>query len=112
MFCKARDAERRGVRRQDPERVLRDIGRRVAEIRRRHEMTQERFAEEILTVSLKYLQAIEAGRENLTVASLVKLANLVRVPIAELFAPPETRVVRKGRPRAGARKTSSNTRRR
>jgi transcriptional regulator with XRE-family HTH domain len=86
------------VRRQDPERVLKDIGRRVAEIRCTHGMTQERFAEEVLGMSLKYLQAVEAGRENLTVASLVKLANLVRIPVAELFVPPKTRAVKRGRP--------------
>ena len=87
------------MRRQDPERVLKDIGRRVAEIRTAYEMTQERFAEEVLGMSLKYLQAVEAGRENMSVASLVKLANLVRVPVADLLSPPTTRVVRRGRPR-------------
>lgn len=87
------------MRRQDPERVLRDIGRRVAEVRAEHDMTQERFAEDVLGVSLKYLQAVEAGRENLTVASLVKLANLAGVRVADLFTSPVTREVRRGRPR-------------
>lgn len=61
-------------------------------------MTQEQFAEDVLGVSLKYLQAVEAGRENLTVTSLVKLANLVRVPVADLFKAPLSREVRRGRP--------------
>lgn len=61
-------------------------------------MTQERFAEEVLGMSLKYLQAVEAGRENLSVISLVKLANLVRVRVSDLFNPPATREVRRGRP--------------
>lgn len=86
------------MRQQDPKRVLKDIGRRVAEIRGAHGMTQERFAEEVLGVSLKYLQAVEAGRENLSVTSLVKLANLVRVRVTELFLPPASREVRLGRP--------------
>jgi transcriptional regulator with XRE-family HTH domain len=97
VFLATWAVERCGVRRQDPERVLKDIGRRVAEIRAEHEMTQERFAEEVLGVSLKYLQAVEAGRENLSVASLVKLSNLARVRVAELFSPPATRKVRRGR---------------
>ena len=62
-------------------------------------MTQEQFAEKVLRVSLKYAQAVEAGRENLTVESLVKLANKLRLPVARLFEAPETRQVRPGRPR-------------
>lgn len=84
---------------QDPEQVLRDIGRRVAELRMKQGMTQERFAEAVLGVSLKYLQAVEAGRENLTVISLVKLANLANANVAELFTPPASREIRRGRPR-------------
>jgi hypothetical protein len=62
-------------------------------------MTQEQFAEKVLRLSLKYCQAVEAGRENLTVVSLVRLANKVRVPVARLFDAPVTRQVRPGRPR-------------
>jgi len=61
-------------------------------------MTQEEFAEQVLRVSLKYAQAVEAGRENLTVASMVKLANKLRVPVARLFDAPANRRVRPGRP--------------
>ena len=100
------------MRQQDPERVLKDIGRRVAEIRSSYGMTQDRFAEEILGVSLKYLQAIEAGRENLSVTSLVKLANLIRVQVNDLFARPATREVRRGRPPASSKKSASRRTRR
>lgn len=61
-------------------------------------MTQEQFAENVLGVSLKYLQRIEGGSENLTLISLVKLANTIRVEVAELFSTPATREVRTGRP--------------
>ena len=98
------------MRRQEPERVLKDIGRRVAEIRTGHGMTQERFAEEVLAVSLKYLQAVEAGRENLTVVSLVKLANLARVRVADLFTAPATRAIRRGRPSTRPRKPTTRSR--
>ncbi len=90
---------------QEPLRVLKDIGRRVAEVRLAREMTQEQFAEKVLGVSLKYCQAVEAGRENLTVASLVRLANKLRLPVARLFEPPASRRVRTGRP-AGSKRVA------
>lgn len=62
-------------------------------------MTQENFAEK-LEVSLRYLQFVEAGNENLTIETLVKLANALKVPFPELFTPPTTTRVRRGRPKA------------
>ncbi len=79
-------------------RVLKDIGRRIAEARTERGMTQETFAEEVLGVSLKYLQHLEAGRENLTVGSLVALAERIGCALTDLFAPPRSREVRRGRP--------------
>lgn len=97
------------MRQQNPERVLKDVGRRVAELRRKVGMTQQRFAEDVLGMSLKYLQAVEAGRENLSVLSLVKLANLMGVPTIDLFAPPTTREVKRGRPPLAAKQTRKRT---
>jgi transcriptional regulator with XRE-family HTH domain len=81
----------------DPEATLRDLGRRVAELRVERKLTQEQLAEEA-RVSLKYVQRVEAGRENLTVRSLVRLAGLFEVGIVQLFRAPRSRVVRPGRP--------------
>jgi transcriptional regulator with XRE-family HTH domain len=86
------------VREQDPKRVLQDVGRKVAELRAEMKLTQEAFAESVLGVSLKYAQALEAGRENLTVESLVALANKAGVKVAWLFEAPLSRKVRRGRP--------------
>jgi transcriptional regulator with XRE-family HTH domain len=86
------------VRAQDPKRVLRDVGRKIAEGRVKRGLTQEAFAEQIVGCSLKYLQAIEAGRENLTVESLVALAGKVGVRVQQLFEAPVSRKVRRGRP--------------
>ena len=77
--------------------VAKDVGRRVAEIRAERGLTQERLAE-ALNVSPKYVQRIEAGRENLTIESLVRIANHLRVKVGALFERPATRVVRPGRP--------------
>jgi ribosome-binding protein aMBF1 (putative translation factor) len=84
-------------------RVARDVGRRIAELRQAQELTQEQLAEKA-RVSIKYLQRVEAGRENLTLRSLVGLANLLRVAPIELLRAPASRTVRLGRPRKGTSK--------
>lgn len=82
---------------QDPKRVLKDIGRKIAELRGAADVTQEALAE-ILGWSLKYQQRVEGGRENLTTGTLVKIANALGVPVAHLFRAPRSRQVRPGRP--------------
>lgn len=78
-------------------RVIKDLGRRIAELRVARDWTQDDLSTR-LNVSLKYLQRVEAGYENLTVDSLYKIAMKLRVDVADLFAPPTTREVRRGRP--------------
>ena len=60
-------------------------------------MTQEALAE-ALTVSVRYLQRVEAGEENLTVGTLVGFANALGAPLIEFLVAPITRQVRVGRP--------------
>ena len=67
-----------------PRRVITSVGHRIAELRAARGSTQEQFATEA-NVSLKYLQRVEAGRENLTIRSLVRFANIFRVQIDALF---------------------------
>ena len=86
-----------GVDSNDPDDLLRDLGRRVAELRAARGLTQQQFAEE-LEVAVRYLQGIEAGHENLSVRSLSKLADALEVEVRELFNEPMDRSVRKGRP--------------
>jgi transcriptional regulator with XRE-family HTH domain len=78
--------------------MLRAIGRRIAEVRAERGMTQEQFAERFGS-SLKYLQRVEAGRQNLSVRSLVRLANALRLRTAELFVAPTTLRSNPGRPK-------------
>jgi transcriptional regulator with XRE-family HTH domain len=61
-------------------------------------MTQAAFAEDVLFVSLKYVQRLEAGSENVTIETLVNLANQLGVTAAWLFEEPKDRTVRRGRP--------------
>lgn len=91
----------RGVERQDPAQVRRDVGRRIAEIRLGLGLTQEQAAER-LRVSAKGYQALELGVQNLTINTLVRVANALGVRVSELFAAPASREVKRGRPRRKA----------
>jgi transcriptional regulator with XRE-family HTH domain len=86
-----------GVPPVEPRKVIKNIGRRVAEERKRLGLTQASLAERA-GVSLKYWQRVEAGRENLTIASLVRFANLVRVEPIDLLRQARLRNARPGRP--------------
>ena len=73
----------------DPEDVVRSVGRRVAVARRAGGWTQEQVAERA-GFSIKYLQRIEGGRENLTIKSLVDLAAVLEIDVAEFFMRSDT----------------------
>ena len=75
------------MRRLDPDKAVRDLGRRVAELRVSRGWTQEQFAERC-ELSTRYIQAIERGSQNLSVRSITRLAHVFRVPLAEFCLPP------------------------
>ena len=95
----------------DADRLLKNLGRRIAEVRVDRRLTQERMAEE-LGISIKYLQRLERGR-NMSLTTLVGIANRLRVGLNELLLVPATSKVRVGRPsstpqRRGGRRASSS----
>src|ERR1019366_7293546 len=87
------------VRRYDPDRLVLDVGRRVAEIRREKGLTQQALATK-LKATMQWVQQIEYGA-NLTLFSLARLANALDVPLDEFLLPPRagSSVRRPGRPR-------------
>ena len=88
------------VKRPNSKRVLKDLGRRVAELRHERGMTQAGLAER-LDVTSRYVQSLEAGNENLTVISLVILAGELDAALTAFFEPPTSRADRRpGRPKA------------
>lgn len=92
------------MRSLDADRVIRGLGRRVAELRVKAGSTQEELAER-MKLPVKYLQRIESGAQNLSVRTLVRFANSLGVPMAELFTPPASfRRPKPGRP--SGRRTS------
>ena len=81
----------------EPDRAVSDFGRRVGEERELHGWTQAEFAEHV-GVSLRYVQHIEQGSQNVTITSAVRFANALKVPLAKLFEAPRTRPAGRGRP--------------
>jgi len=81
----------------DADKLIYEVGRRVAELRVESNLTQAELADRV-DVSLKYLQRLESGQENLTLRSLANLANIFGVEVAALFCSPTNVVPRRGRP--------------
>ena len=67
-----------------PSRVKRSVGRQIAALRVGRKWTQEQLSERV-SVSWRYLQSVEAGAENLTIESLSKIANALRVELRILL---------------------------
>jgi transcriptional regulator with XRE-family HTH domain len=94
------------ARRESAAKIKLTIGRRVAELRRGRGWTQEKMAERIGT-SVQWLSRIEGGGENVTIDTIVGLANALGVGVIELLEPPEQEDVRRrsrarGRPKKSA----------
>lgn len=85
------------MRYRDPDHLLADAGRRIAELRAARGMTQEDLAAE-LDVSVRHLQRIEAGQKNLTLRFLAELSPVLKAQPAEFLALPTTPKPPPGRP--------------
>lgn len=83
----------------DPDRLTKDIGRRIAELRTERRLTQEEFGV-LLGSTFQWVAQIEGGR-NLTIHTMAKIANALKVGVADLFIEPrpDDGIVRRGRPR-------------
>jgi transcriptional regulator with XRE-family HTH domain len=86
------------VARYEPDRLVRDIGRRVAELRRERGLTKQALASK-LRATMQWVQQIEYGA-NLTVHSLARVANALDIQLDALLDPPSpsSYLVRQGRP--------------
>lgn len=78
-------------------RIIRDIGRRIAELRTARGWTQAQFAE-VLGIAVPNLQRMEQGRQNFTVRTLVAVARKLECEPRELWKPPMTPRPKPGRP--------------
>lgn len=69
--------------------VLRNLGRRIGELRRARGLTQEQAAERLGMLAPNYAR-VEQGRQNVTVDTLVRIARMLGedVQVPDLFALP------------------------
>jgi transcriptional regulator with XRE-family HTH domain len=74
------------VRRYDAARVVENIGRRIADVRRGRGLTQAQLAER-MGISERRVQYVEGGeKSNLTVWTLCGIANALDCSIEEFFS--------------------------
>jgi transcriptional regulator with XRE-family HTH domain len=76
----------------------RALGLRIQELRRESGETQEDFAARLGMLPPNYAR-IEQGRANVTIDTLVRVANGLKVELSELFVPPTVKRAKPGRPR-------------
>lgn len=74
---------------QDEKKFFRDIGARVAELRKEQGLTQEGLAE-LLGVSQQSVAAYEVGRLRIALSMLPKLAKVLGVSVESLLGEDET----------------------
>jgi transcriptional regulator with XRE-family HTH domain len=79
------------------EKIIANVGARIAEIRRDRGWTQQDLAAK-LDMEPQSLQRVERGT-NMTIGSLVRVAHVLGVPMLSLFEPPKARARKPGRPR-------------
>lgn len=90
------------------DRVIQNVGSRIAELRRERGWTQRQLAE-MLRIEEQSLQRFERGA-NLTLRTLVKLAKAFGVAPQALFEPAKPQERRAGRPRKVAAAPGSEAR--
>jgi transcriptional regulator with XRE-family HTH domain len=71
------------MERDQRDHILADLGARVRQHRRAHGWSQERFAE-LAGVHRTYIGAIERGQQNVTVVTLVAIAEALSIDPGEL----------------------------
>jgi transcriptional regulator with XRE-family HTH domain len=64
--------------------LQKQLGRRIAELRRQRGLTQEQFAEAV-DRSVEFISLVERGINAPSVAGLQKFARALRVPVKKLF---------------------------
>lgn len=68
------------------QRFLLDFGKRLAAIRKRKGITQERLADKV-ELHRTYIGFIEQGKRNPSIANIRKIAKALSVSLKELFEP-------------------------
>lgn len=86
------------MKHRSDERLVRDVGRRIAELREHAGLTQQEFAER-LEVAPQYLRRLESGSVNMSLGALNRVAKALKAPLLAFFEVPSSRARRRpGRP--------------
>ncbi len=64
---------------------LRDFGKRIADVRRKKGITQEKLAFAV-GVSPTYIGFIENGKRNPTIMNIYKISKVLNISLKELFS--------------------------
>ena len=65
---------------------LKNIGKNIAELRRKKALNQKTAAEKA-DLSYRYYQSIEAGDANLTLSTVFRIADFLEVPPSRILCP-------------------------
>jgi|GEM_PF-1849868 transcriptional regulator with XRE-family HTH domain len=82
---------------KETEKLIQDIGRRIAEIRSQKGWKQQDLADAI-PVTWRQVARWEAGASNFTVASLQKLSNVLGCSLNDFLKKPKSAKPGRGRP--------------
>jgi transcriptional regulator with XRE-family HTH domain len=83
---------------ENADEVIARVGRRIGELRESAGLTQAKAAEE-LRMTVSNYQRIEHGLQNLSIRTMVRVAQVVGVPVAKLFEAATSRRGSRGRPK-------------
>lgn len=74
----------------EPDRVVKQLGKRIAQLRRERSLSQGTFAEKI-GATPQWISQLERGTASPTVHTLCKVANALDVTLSELFGDKDRR---------------------
>jgi len=77
----------------DMENARKELGKRIREIRKIKELTQEELGE-MASLSYKYVGELERGKVNVSLDSLVRISQALEIDIGDLFRKGEESVLR------------------
>lgn len=87
----------------DPDKLIGNVGRRIAELRKSIGFTQDALAEEA-GVTGGYIRLLESGKQNITLSTISRLAHLLHCKPRDFFDDPISTKPLPGRPRSDKRK--------
>ena len=65
--------------------ITKELGERIKELRNKTGLSQEKFAISI-GMDRTYFASVEAGKRNISICNIKKIADGLRVSLSELFA--------------------------